>query len=47
MASVYLTIIIPFMIRLATINVNGMAEHHKRVKVFKSLRATNFDVFMV
>lgn len=45
MARVYL--IIYLMIRLATININGMARHQKLIKIFESLRTTSFDVFTV
>ena len=32
---------------VASINVNGMAERHKCVKVFESLRQLNFNVFLL
>lgn len=34
-------------VSLVSINVNGIAEHHKRVKVFESLRSLNFDLFFL
>ena len=30
---------------LVPINVNGIAKHHKRVKVFESLKSLNFYLF--
>ena len=34
-------------VSLATINVNGVAEHHKRAKVFEALRMSRFDIFLL
>ena len=34
-------------ISLATINVNGIAERHKRVKVFELLRSFKHDIFFL
>ena len=34
-------------VSLATINVNGMAERHKRVKVFELLRSFKHDLFFL
>lgn len=34
-------------VSLVSINVNGIAEHHKRVKVFESLKTLNFDLFFL
>ena len=34
-------------ISLTTINVNGMAEHHKRVKVFELLRSFKHNIFFL
>ena len=31
----------------ATINVNGMAEQHKRAKIFEWLRTSRFDIFLI
>jgi len=32
---------------LATINVNSMAEQHKRAKIFGCLRTSRFDIFLI
>ena len=32
---------------LVPINVNGIAKHHKRVKVFESLKSLNFYLFFL
>ena len=34
-------------VSLATINVNGMAECHKHVKVFELLRSFKHDLFLL
>lgn len=34
-------------VSLDSIDINGIAEHHKRVKVFKSLKSLNFDLFFL
>ena len=34
-------------VSLVSININGIVEHHKRVKVFKSLKSLNFDLFFL
>ena len=34
-------------VSLASINVNGVAEHHKRNKVFEALRSLRIDIFVL
>jgi len=34
-------------VSLATINVNSMAEQHKRAKIFECLRTSRFDIFLI
>ena len=34
-------------VSLASINVNGVAEHHKRVKVFEALCSLRIDIFVL
>lgn len=34
-------------VSLVSINVNSIAQHHKQVKVFESLKSLNFDLFFL
>ena len=41
----FLSLFLSMAVSLASINVNGAAERHKRLKVFGSLRGTHSDLF--
>ena len=34
-------------VAICTLNVNGIAEHHKRLKVFKHLLDQHFDIYLL
>ena len=44
---VFFLLLVIMAVSLVSINVNGIAERHKRVKVFECLKSLNFDLFFL